>query len=77
MHSLDGRVSAWIGERTGLGPDEIGEDTVLFSSGLLDSFDLLDFVSMLEAEIGRKIRPIDINLENFDSPARVRAFIER
>jgi acyl carrier protein len=77
VQSLEGKLGAWIGDRTGLAADEIDENTALFSSGLLDSFDLLDFVSMLEVEIGRKIRPIDINLDNFDSPAKVKAFVTR
>lgn len=67
-------VKEWAVGRTGL---VIQEDTVLFSSGLLDSFDLLELITMLETAFDRKISAVDVNLENFDSPAQILAFLQR
>ena len=49
----------------------------LFLSGVLDSFTLVDFVTMLEAECNVKITDSDLRPENFDTIARVEEFISR
>jgi len=54
-----------------------GREASLFNSGVLDSFTLVDFVSLLEIECGIKIDDADLRPENFDTIARVEAFVER
>ncbi len=49
----------------------------LFNSGVLDSFTLVDFVLLLEGECNIKIDDADLRPENFDSIAKVEAFVER
>ncbi|HZS05832.1 MAG TPA: acyl carrier protein [Blastocatellia bacterium] len=49
----------------------------LFSAGLLDSFSLVDFVTLLESECGIKVSDSELRPENFDTIAKVEAFIER
>ncbi len=49
----------------------------LFQSGVLDSFTLVDFVTLLESECNIKIDDADLRPENFDTIARVEAFIDR
>ena len=49
----------------------------LFLSGVLDSFTLVDFVTMLEVECDVKITDSDLRPENFDTIARVEEFISR
>jgi acyl carrier protein len=49
----------------------------LFQSGVLDSFTLVDFVTLLESECQIKINDADLRPENFDSIAKVEAFIDR
>ena len=49
----------------------------LFQSGVLDSFTLVDFVTLLEAECNIKIDDADLRPENFDTIAKVEAFIGR
>lgn len=77
MPSVPMFLAQWISERTGTRIDAVGIDMALFSSGLLDSFDLLDLVVMLEKTTGKKISAIDINLENFDTPSRIIPFISK
>lgn len=49
----------------------------LFVSGVLDSFTLVDFVTLLEGECDIKIDDADLRPENFDTIAKVEAFIRR
>ena len=56
---------------------ELGEDTLLFSSGLIDSFSLVSLMSFIEEEGGVRISPTDVKLENFDSIGRILAYLER
>ena len=54
---------------------ELEDDTPLFSSGRLDSFHLVELITILEKETGRRIAAGDVNLENFDSPQRISALM--
>ena len=54
-----------------------GRDQSLFQSGLLDSFSLVEFVTLIESECGIKVADADLRPENFDTIAKVETFIER
>ena len=51
-------------------------DESLFSSGLLDSFALPDFVSGLEQEFNVQIPDSDLSARKFDTIARVETYLE-
>lgn len=53
----------------------LNDDTLLFSSGLIDSLSVMDLVSLVEREIGRRVSPAAITLQNFDSIARILTFV--
>ena len=52
-------------------------NTSLFLSGVLDSFALVDFVTLLESECGIKVADAQLRPENFDTIAKVEAFVAR
>jgi acyl carrier protein len=52
-------------------------DESLFQSGLIDSFSLVDFVTLIESECGIRVDDADLRPENFDTIAKVEAFILR
>jgi acyl carrier protein len=52
-------------------------DSSLFASGVLDSFTLVEFVTVLEKECGFRIDDNDLRPENFDSIAKVEDFVRR
>jgi len=52
-----------------------GADESLFTSGLLDSFALTDFVSGLEEEFGVTIPDSDLSARKFDSIGKVDAYL--
>ena len=56
---------------------EIDEDTLLFSTGLIDSFSLVSLMSYIEDEADVRIAPADVKLENFDSIGRILAYLNR
>ena len=55
----------YLHEKQGLAPEDFEDDTLLFSSGLIDSF-----------TGGLRVHPADVTLDNFDSIERILAFVE-
>lgn len=51
------------------------DDESLFTSGLLDSFALADFVSGLEEEFGVRIPDSDLSARKFDTIEKVKAYL--
>ena len=56
---------------------EIECSTALFSSGILDSFNLVDLVNFIENEAEIRISPFDMSLENLDSIDKIIEFVNR
>lgn len=54
---------------------EVQDSTELFSSGLIDSFAMVDLLMFLEKYTGSKLGPEDINLENLDTIERILNFV--
>ncbi len=55
---------------------EVTEDTELFSSGLIDSFAMVDLLLFLEKHTGGRLGPEDVDLDNFDTIGRIIKFVE-
>lgn len=55
--------------------DPISPDTELFSSGLLDSVSMVGLITFIEERSGATIPPADVTLENFDTIARIVAYV--
>lgn len=70
-----GAIREIISNHFQLSPDEVLDDTELFSSGLLDSFHLVELIAVLEKASGRRIKPGEINLENLDTPEHISRFL--
>ena len=66
----------YLYEKQGLEPADFEDDTLLFSSGLLDSFSMVDLIMFIEEAAGIRVHPIDVTLDNFDSIERILAFVE-
>ncbi len=49
----------------------------LFDAGVLDSFGLLEFLTAVEEELGIKIPDEDLVPSNFETVARIRAYLSR
>ncbi|MCA9663327.1 MAG: hypothetical protein KC486_33665 [Myxococcales bacterium] len=55
---------------------DIDEDTELFSSGLIDSFAMVELLVFLERHTGTKLGPEDIDLDNLDTIGRILKFVD-
>jgi acyl carrier protein len=55
----------------------VSDDAPLFSSGVIDSFALVSVLSFIEKSGGIRIGVGDVNLDNFDSVARIVDFVAR
>ncbi len=51
-------------------------DELLFETGVLDSFDMLEFILLIEKKFDIKIKPGNIILDNFSSINAIRNYIE-
>ena len=58
-------------DSSGVAIDGLTPDTLLFSSGLVDSFAMVDLVMFIETRCGSKMKPNDVNLDNLDSVGRI------
>jgi acyl carrier protein len=65
--------------RNDLGVDTDGIDgaTPLFSSGVIDSFALVQLISYVEDSCGIRFSAADVNLDNLDSIDRIMAYVRR
>ena len=55
----------------------VQDDTVLFSSGLLDSLGAVQLLTLLEDNLGVTLSPLDVSLDDVDSIAAITATVER
>lgn len=53
------------------------ESTTLISSGLVDSFSLVDLAMFVEEEFGVKIHDTELNAETFDTLGQLAALVEQ
>jgi acyl carrier protein len=61
-------------EREGVATPQAKDD--LFKLGVLDSFSLVDFVSLLEEQYSIKISDSDVNPENFRSIEVIEQYVD-
>lgn len=57
--------------------DEFGDEDSFLASGLIDSLGMMQLVSFVESEFGLSVKDTDLVPENFDSVARIAAFVGR
>lgn len=50
----------FLGKKTRVNLDKVGDDEDLFSSGLIDSFVMVDLMRLLEKQTGARIAPDDL-----------------
>lgn len=64
----------WLASKTRVNFDTVGDDDELFSSGIIDSFAMVELLSFLEKHTGSRLGPEDIDIDNLDSVNRILAF---
>lgn len=70
--SLEDKLLEYIRKEFGRDDErEITADTMLISSGIIDSFSLVSLQAFIEREFGKKIPAAWITVESFDSVAQM------
>ncbi len=54
---------------------DVDAETLLFSSGMLDSVAMMGIIGFIEEQSRFDVRPGDVTLENFDTVARIVAYV--
>ncbi len=72
---LASTIRAFLEDELRLEPKQIGADTPLVSSGLVDSAGLVRLAGVIEAATGVMIPDRDVNADNFDTIRRIQAYI--
>jgi len=57
--------------------DGVDSGTLLFSSGVIDSFGLVQIIAYVEERCRIRFAADDVNLENLDSIERILSLVER
>ncbi len=57
--------------------DAVDDATLLFSTSLIDSFQMMSLIEFIEKNGGFRVPPTDVILENLDSVARILAYAAR
>lgn len=60
-------------EGHGLERDELDEQTPLFSSGLVDSFVMVEVMALIEKETGKPVGAQDVSLDTMDTVEKILA----
>ena len=70
-------IATYIESTFGVDKAELGDDTPLFSSGLLDSFSVADLLMFLEDAGNFVVEPEEVVPENLDSIGKIVEFSAR
>jgi acyl carrier protein len=70
------QIFAFLIEECGLDSSTADTSATLFSSGLLNSMDVLSVVMFVEETFSVKVSPFEISIEKFDSVAQMTKFIQ-
>jgi acyl carrier protein len=72
--ALDGKILEALA-RVAKAPVPTDREASLFDAGVIDSFDLVDFVADLEKEFNVKVPDNDLHPSKFESLAKIAAYL--
>ena len=72
--SLDKKIREAL-ERVAKAPIPTDPEASLFDTGVMDSFDLVDFIADLEKECNVKVPDSDLHPSKFESLAKITAYL--
>jgi len=75
MSQYHDQIRVFFETELGLEPGSYQDDELLFSSGRLDSFGLVNLLAFVEQKLGRRLRTSETTLANFDSIKRLDSFM--
>jgi acyl carrier protein len=76
LSEIESQIRQYLVDELGAEKD-IGVDELLFSAGVLDSFDIVQVLDYVNTQFDVQISPLDVNLDNFDSISRMVELVAR
>jgi acyl carrier protein len=76
MKLAKGDLIDYLQKELGVDTSTIDESTLLFSTGIIDSFALVDLINFIEGRCGFRVNSMDVTLDNLDSIARILAYVD-
>lgn len=77
MVNLKENIIEFLADELAIDTNLINDQSLIFSTGIIDSFSLISLIAFIEKQLGFQINPMDINLDNLDSIERIVAFVNR
>ncbi len=71
------RLLQFVSTEVSVSPDPIEADTDLLLTGAVDSLGVIRITQWMEDELGVEVDPVDVTLENFQTVARMIAYLGR
>jgi acyl carrier protein len=75
--SFEDALLTFIVESFYLEENDVQHDTPLFSSNILDSFNMIEVVTFIEKETGVAFGAMELHLDNLDSVQNMVQFVEK
>ena len=70
-------ITRFLDDELAIDVDGIDTQSLLFSTGIIDSFSLVSLITFLEKKCGFRMSPGDVNLDNLDSIERILTYSTR
>lgn len=77
MSETEQRLCDYLASHFGVDTSAIDSETPLISSGLIDSFGMVELLLEIESMSGQKVDPGDVTLENLDSISRMATLVHQ
>lgn len=75
--SIAAQLFSFLGTELGLDLSAVDADTKLFTSGVLNSLDVLRLAMFIEQTYSINISPFEISIDKFDTVARITEFVRQ
>ncbi len=75
MTTIDARLTNFITDEVVVDGTAVGPDTDLLLSGAVDSLGVIRITHWIEDEFGVTVEPGDVTIENFQTVAKIAAFV--
>ncbi|TVZ41772.1 acyl carrier protein [Alteromonadaceae bacterium 2753L.S.0a.02] len=67
MSETKQRIKSFLSQETDVDLETVGDEEALFTSGLIDSYSLIELLSFLESELGFEVDFGELNVDDFDT----------
>lgn len=77
INTLKDSILEFLEDELAIDISQIDEKSLIFSTGLIDSFSLISLISFLENKLSFRMSPADISLDNLDSIEKIISYVSQ